>query len=91
MKNVEQLQGDVDRFEARVEELVSELARDPFRRGAMDAADFSSRAQNVADHFRRRAEDLGVELPSTLEEGFSYYTSGGAIPECPVIDALWAD
>ena len=88
MENVKRLQGDLDRFKAQVDELISELARDPFPRRSLDAADFSSRAQTMIERFRRRAERVGVEISPTLEAGFAYYTRGGAIPEARHVPRL---
>lgn len=78
--NVEQLQGELDRFEYMAGELAAVMVRDPFPQDAVEAADFSARAQDVIERLRKRATQAGIILPDALEAGFAQYASGGAIP-----------
>lgn len=71
---------NLDRLEYEVGELAAALMRDPFPLDAVEAADFSARAQDVIERFRKRAEQAAVILPDTLEAGFAQYASGGAVP-----------
>jgi len=81
LENVKQSAENLDRLEYQVGELAAQLARDPFPPDAVDAADFSARAQGAIERLGARADQSGIELPASLEVGFSQYASGGAIPE----------
>ncbi|WP_372807817.1 hypothetical protein [Pontiella sp.] len=80
-ENVEQVRAHLEMLEYQVGELEAALIRAPFPVGHVQAADFSARAQNVIERFRKNAEHAGVGLPAGLEAGFAEYASGGAIPE----------
>ncbi|MEA2068489.1 MAG: Amuc_1100 family pilus-like protein [Verrucomicrobiota bacterium] len=88
MENTKDVQENLDRFEYEVGELAAALVRDPFPQEAIEAADFSARAQGVIERFRKRAEQSGVVLPDTLEAGFAPYASGGAVPAAPHVPRL---
>ena len=79
--NVKAVRKELDRMEYAVSELSAVMLSDPFPPQAVDAADFSARAQEAIERFRRRAEAGGVSLPATLEAGFARYVSGGAVPD----------
>ena len=79
-QNVKALQGNRERLDYEVGELAAVLRRDPFPADAAEAADFSARAQDVIERFRKRADTAGVVLPENLEVGFAQYASGGAVP-----------
>jgi hypothetical protein len=81
LENVRQSAENLERLGYQVGELAAQLARDPFPPDAVDAADFSARAQGVIERLGARAGQAGIVLPASLEVGFSQYASGGAIPE----------
>ncbi|MEE9367843.1 MAG: Amuc_1100 family pilus-like protein [Pontiella sp.] len=80
-ENVEALKENLDGLEYYFGELVSTVKGDPFPLDAVEAADFSARAQDVIERFQKRAELSGVVLPESLEVGFAEYASGGAVPD----------
>jgi hypothetical protein len=86
--NVDAMADNLERLEYELDELGAEMMRDPFPQDAVEAADFSARAQDVIERFRKRAERAGVELPETLEAGFSQYASGGAVPAAEHVPRL---
>ena len=88
LENTKAVQENLDRLEYEVGELAAALVRDPFPQEAIEAADFSARAQDVIERFRKRAEQSGVVLPDTLEAGFASYASGGAVPAAPHVPRL---
>jgi hypothetical protein len=81
MENAEQMEQNLDRLDYHVGELAAQLVQDPFPPDAVESADFSARAQEVIERFRKRAANAGIVLPEGLEAGFSQYASGGAVPE----------
>jgi hypothetical protein len=86
--NVAAIRKNLEKLEYETGELAAVLGRDPFPRDAVEAADFSARAQDVIERFRRRAEAAGVVLPDTLEVGFAQYASGGAVPGAQYVPRL---
>ncbi|VGO21588.1 Amuc_1100 family pilus-like protein [Pontiella sulfatireligans] len=79
--NVARMEKSLERLEYQVGELAAAAMRDPFPQEAVEAADFSARAQGVIERFQARAQRAGVTLPASLEVGFSQYASGGAVPD----------
>jgi hypothetical protein len=80
-ENAKLVRANLEMLEYEVSELEAALIRAPFPVSDVQAADFSARAQNVIERFRKNAERVGVRLPAGLEVGFAEYASGGAIPE----------
>ena len=80
-ENVQVLEKNLDELEYRIGALTAEMKRDPFPRDAVEAAEFSARAQDVIERFRARAVRAGMKLPESLEVGFAQYASGGAVPQ----------
>jgi hypothetical protein len=87
-ENVQTLENNLDDLNYRVRELAADLSRDPFPMEAVEAAEFSARAQGVIERFRQRAELAGMQLPESLEVGFAQYASGGAVPELEDVPRL---
>jgi len=79
--NVKVLEENRDELEYHVGELAAGVMGDPFPQDAVEAPDFSARAQDVIERFRKRAGLSGVHLPASLEVGFAKYASGGAVPD----------
>jgi hypothetical protein len=80
-ENVVREKQNLERLECQIDEMTVKLARDPFPENAVDAADFSARAQDVIEQFGKQAAEAGVKLPESLEAGFAKYASGGEIPD----------
>ena len=80
-ENVQTLEKNLDELEYRIGALSAEMTSDPFPKEAVEAAEFSARAQDVIERFRKRAERAGMVLPKSLEVGFAKYASGGAVPK----------
>ncbi len=87
-ENIKILEDKLDSVEFHCGEMFADLQRDPFPEEAAEAADFSSRTQNVIEHFRKQALEAGVALPKSLEVGFSQYASGGSVPESEFVPRL---
>ncbi|MDF7823213.1 Amuc_1100 family pilus-like protein [Pontiellaceae bacterium B12227] len=87
-ENVQVLEKNLDELEYRIGAITAEMIRDPFPRDAIDAAEFSARAQDVIERFRERAEQSGMVLPDSLEVGFAKYASGGAVPQVSHVPRL---
>lgn len=87
-ENVAQATENLEQLENRIGELETLLQRDPFPQNAVDASDFSARAQGMIERFKRRAAAAGITLPSGMEAGFSQYASGGALPELAHVPRL---
>ncbi len=79
-KNVKVVQENLDRFSYELNELAAGLMLDPFPRGALEAANFSARAQDVIERIQTGARQSGIVIPDSLEAGFSRYASGGTVP-----------
>jgi hypothetical protein len=79
--NVRLLEDQLDELDFLVGELAAQMNRDPFPKDVVEAAEFSARAQDVIERFRKHASSADVVLPETLEVGFAQYASGGAVPE----------
>lgn len=77
--NLSALEENLDVLEYQVGELRAVMGRDPIPDEHADAAELSARIQEKVELFRKHAEEAGVELPDTLEAGFSEYASGGAV------------
>jgi hypothetical protein len=88
IENVKVLEENRDALEYHSVELVAGLKRDPFPQDTVEATEFSARAQDVIERFRRRAERSGVKLPESLEVGFAKYASGGAVPAVQYVPRL---
>ena len=88
MENTRLMEEGLEDFKYRVMELGAELKRDPFPWDAAEAADFSARAQDVIERFRKRSERAGVALPAGLEVGFAQYASGGSVPGARFVPRL---
>ena len=87
-ESVDTLHSNLDELGYRVQALSSEMNKDAFPRDAVEAADFSARAQGVVERFLRRAGHAGVVLPESMEVGFADYASGGAVPEARYVSRL---
>lgn len=81
VENIKAMRTNLEDLEYDLDELVAGIMRDAFPQDAVEATDFSARAQDVIERFRKRADQSGVTLPKSLEVGFSKYASGGAVPE----------
>ncbi|MEI6891568.1 MAG: Amuc_1100 family pilus-like protein [Pontiella sp.] len=88
VKNVQRVEKNLDELEYHLGALSAEMMRDPFPEAAMEAAEFSARAQDVIERFRKRAKRAGMVLPDSLEVGFAKYASGGAIPQVSDVPRL---
>ncbi len=86
--NEVQMEKNLGQIEFHVGELAARLARDPFPLDAVEAADFSARAQGVIERFQKRADGAGIVLPDRLEVGFAQYASGGAVPAAEDVPRL---
>jgi len=73
------LEDNLDELSYLVGELAAELNRDPAPENMVEPAELSAFIQTQVERFSKRAEREGVELPDTLEAGFSQYASGGAV------------
>jgi hypothetical protein len=80
VENVERQRKNLEQLEYQVGELLAALMRDPFPKARVEAVGFSAQAQGVIERLGRRAKEAGVEIPPSLEVGFSQYASGGTVP-----------
>lgn len=87
-ENVGRLEQNLEQLEFHVGEIAAAVARDPLPRAAVEAADFSARAQDVIERFKKRAAQAGVGLPEKLEAGFAQYASEGSVPEARHVPRL---
>ncbi|VGO17168.1 hypothetical protein PDESU_05763 [Pontiella desulfatans] len=87
-ENIGAVQENLDKLEYEAGELAAALMRDPLPQDSIEAADFSARAQDVIERFRKMALQEGVVLPDSLEVGFAQYASGGSVPANPHVPRL---
>ncbi len=73
------LSENLDELAYRVSELTAEMNRMPAPRNVVEPAELSAFIQEQVEGFRSDAIRAGVELPDSLEAGFTQYASGGAV------------